>query len=55
MKNIVEFLKNIRINELAIKLKKGKQLSFKSIYSLELVKLKILKIDIKTNLVNSFI
>ena len=43
------------MNNLVIKLKKNKQLSFKLIYNLKLVELEILKIYIKTNLVNSFI
>ena len=55
VKYIVELLEYTKINDHAIKLKKGKQLLFKSIYSLELIKLEILKIYIKTNLANSFI
>ena len=43
------------MNDYAIKLKEGKQLSFGSIYSLKLVELKILKTYIKNNLANSFI
>ena len=53
--NITKLLENTKINEQAIKLKKSKQLSFRSIYSLGLVELKTLKIYIKTNLANSFI
>lgn len=43
------------INTHAINLEKGKQTLYRSIYSLELKKLKTLKIYIKTNLVNSFL
>ena len=52
---IIKFLKYTKINNYAIKLKKNKQLSFKRIYSLGLVKLEILKTYIKINLTNSFI
>ena len=55
MKNIIKLLKNIRINEYAIRLEEEKQLSFDLIYNLKLIKLKILKTYIKTNLANSFI
>ena len=43
------------MNEHAIKLEEGKQLSFRSFYSLGLVELETLKIYIKTNLANGFI
>ena len=55
MKNIVEFLKYIKINKYIIELKKDKQPFFKPIYSLKLIKLEILKIYIKIDLVNGFI
>ena len=47
--------KKTGINEHAIKLVEDKQLSYRSIYSLSLIELKILKTYIKTNLVNGFI
>ena len=50
-----EFSKNTGINEHAIELEEDKQPPFRSIYSLGLVELEILKIYIKTNLANSFI
>ena len=43
------------MNKHTIKLKKGKQLLFSLIYSLGPVKLKTLKIYIKTNLASNFI
>lgn len=43
------------INKHAIKLIKDKQLFYRSIYSLSLVKLKTFKTYIKTNLANRFI
>ena len=43
------------MNKYAIELEKGKQLLFGLIYSLRLVKLKILKTYIKINLTNNFI
>ena len=42
-------------NEYAIKLDKGKQLPYRSIYSLGPVELEIFKTYIKTNLANGFI
>lgn len=45
----------IRINGYLIDLVKGQQLPYWPIYSLKLVKLKVLKTYIKTNLANSFI
>ena len=45
----------IGVNEHTIKLEKDKQLSYRPIYSLKLVELKIFKTYIKTNLANSFI
>ena len=54
-KNTAEFPENTRINEHAIKLKKGKQPLFGLIYSLGPVELEILKTYIKTNLANGFI
>ena len=47
--------KIIKLNQYAIKLQKSQQLPYKLIYSLSPVKLKILKIYIKTNLPNSFL
>ena len=55
VKNIIKLLENIEINKNAIKLKKDKQLLFGLIYSLKLIKLKILKTYIKINLANGFI
>ena len=43
------------MNKHAIKLEKGKQLSFRPIYSLEPVELENLKTYIKINLANGFI
>ena len=54
-KYIIELLKYIRINDHTIKLEKNKQLFFKPIYSLEPVKLEILKIYIKINIIKKFI
>ena len=53
--NAAELPENIGINDHAIELEEDKQSSFGPIYSLELIKLEILKIYIKINLVNSFI
>ena len=55
VENVAKLLENTRINEHAIKLKRDKQLLFSPIYNLKLVKLKILKTYIKTNLANGFI
>ena len=55
IKNAIKLLKYTKINNYAIKLEKNKQSLFNSIYSLELVELEILKIYIKTSLVNNFI
>ena len=49
------FSKRTGINEYVIELKKGKQLSYRPIYSPRPVELKILKTYIKTNLANGFI
>lgn len=46
---------HINKNDYIIRLEKNKLPFFKSIYSLKLIKLKILKIYIKTKLANSFI
>ena len=54
-KNAMKFLEYIKMNDHIIKLEKSKQLFFNPIYSLELVKLEILKTYIKTNLANGFI
>ena len=54
-KNTAELLENSKINEHAIKLEKSKQLLFRSIYSLEPMKLEILKTYIKINLLSGFI
>lgn len=51
----MEFSKNLDINEYAIILVKEKQSSYKPIYTLNLVKLKILKTYIKTHLKSGFI
>ena len=51
VKNIAKLLKYNKINNYAINLKKGKQLFFGPIYSLELVKLETLKTYIKINLI----
>ena len=55
IENIIKLPKHSKIIDYAIELKKDKQLFFKLIYSLKLVKLKILKTYIKTNLANNFI
>lgn len=47
--------KYIRTNRYIMKLKDSKQLIYESIYSLELIKLKTLRIYNKTNLINNFI
>ena len=49
------FLKQTGINKYIIKLQNGKQLSYKLIYSLSLVQLKILKTHIEKNLANNFV
>lgn len=54
-KNIVKLLKYIRIDNDTIKPEKNNQLLFGPIYSLQLIKLKTLKIYIKINLANGFI
>ena len=54
-KNVAKLLENIKINKYTIKLKEDKQLSFKSIYSLELIELKMLKTYINTNSAIGFI
>ena len=51
----MEFLEYIKINDYVIELKKSKQSLFGLIYSLRLIRLRILKIYIKINLVNDFI
>lgn len=48
-------LKHTEINTDAIDLEEGKQLSYKFIYNLRPMELKILKTYIETNLVNGFI
>ena len=45
----------INLNQHIIELQKSQQLSYRPIYSLDLVKLKILKTYIKTNFFNNFI
>ena len=50
-----ELPKYIRINDYAIKLVDSQQLSYRPIYSLELVELETLKAYIQINLVNKFI
>ena len=54
-KNVAELPENTGMNEHAIKLEEGKQLSFGPIYSLSPVELETLKTYIETNLANSFI
>lgn len=54
-KKVLVLLKITNLNKQAIKLQKNQQLLYKQIYSLSLVKLKILKIYIKINLANDFI
>ena len=51
----IELAKNIEINKYTIKLQNGKQLPYRLIYSLELVKLETLKAYIKTYPKNRFI
>lgn len=53
--NAIKFLEYIKIDDHVIKIEKGKQLLFSSIYSLGLVNLEILKTYFKTNLANNFI
>ena len=55
MKNAIELLEYIGINDHAIELKKRKQLPIRAIYSLRQMELKILKTYIKANLANGFI
>ena len=55
IENVIELSESIGINKYTIKLREDKQPLFGPIYSLGLVKLKTLKIYIKTNLANSFI
>ena len=55
MENATKLLKNPKINEHIIKLEKSKQLFFRLIYNLSLVKLEILKTYIEINLANGFI
>ena len=47
--------KSMKIKKHAIKLEKNKQPLYRLIYNLGLIKLKTLKIYIKTNLINGFI
>lgn len=54
-KKTLMLLKLIKLNQHAIKLRDNKKLLYRTIYSLRPIKFKILKIYIKTNLVNSFI
>lgn len=54
-KSTIKLFKHSVINKHLINLELGKQLPYKPIYSLGLIKLKTLKIYIKTNLANSFI
>lgn len=51
----MEFFKNTDINKQAIELVEGKQASYASIYTLSLVKFKILKTYIKTYRKTGFI
>lgn len=52
---VIELFKNISINKYIIKLVEDKQLPYKSIYTLNIVKLEILKTYIKTYLKTRFI
>ncbi len=52
---LIKPFKNINKNEHAIKLIKSKQLLYRPIFSLELIKLETLEIYIKTNLKTRFI
>lgn len=54
-KLIAKLFKYFNINKFTINLKPAKQPSYESIYSSGLVKLKILKTYIETNLANDFI
>ena len=55
-KNLAKMLpEQIRVNEYAIKLKKGNQPLYEPIYSLGPIKLEAFKIYLETNLANSFI
>ena len=54
VKNVAKLSEYFKINDHTIELKEDKQLSFRSIYSLEPVELEILKIYIKTSLANNF-
>lgn len=54
-KSVAVFSKYLDMNKHIINLKPDKQLFYRSIYSLDLVKLKIFKTYIKANLVNKFI
>ena len=51
----MKLLEYTKINNYTIKLEKDKQLFFSLIYILRLIKLKTLKIYIKTNLASNFI
>lgn len=53
--NAMKLPKYIWINDYIIKLEEDKQSFFNLIYSLKPIKLKMLKIYIKTNLANNFI
>lgn len=52
---VIELPKNTSINKHAIKLAEGKQLLYRPIYSLKLIKLETLKTYIKTHLKTEFI
>lgn len=54
-KSVVELPKCSHINKYSINLEVGKQAPYRSIQSLKLVKLKIFKTYIETNLANDFI
>ena len=55
IKDVIKFLKLIKINNYAIELKKNKQSFFNLIYNLNLIKQKMLKTYIKIGLANNFI
>lgn len=55
LKNMIKLLEHTSINNDTIRLKKDKQSLFKYIYSVEPMKLEMMKTYIKINLINSFI
>ena len=53
--SITELSKCLSINKYAMDFKRSKQLPYGLIYSLKIIELKNFKINIETNLANSFI